>query len=244
MSTPSGPTPRRADQGPDPARCRGLADREGLGALTMRRLGAELGVEAMSLYKHVANKDEILDGVVELIVGQIEIPGRGSRGRRRCAAGRCLSPRGPRPGTPGRSGSSRVAARWAPRRCAPLEAVLGNLRSAGFSLDDAAHAFWLLDSYVYGHVIQETSLGPVGPVDESTSGAAEAAGEAVTMADFPNLVALGERAGTARSGVAHGLDLSWGDRTQCRSGRGVERERGAPQFPPPRLPPRSAHGDR
>ena len=51
-----------------------LADRDGLSALTMRRLGAELGVEAMSLYKHVANKEAILDGVVELIVGQIEIP--------------------------------------------------------------------------------------------------------------------------------------------------------------------------
>ena len=55
-----------------------LADAHGLGALTMRRLGADLGVEAMSLYKHVANKDEILDGIVELVVGAIEIPKEGS----------------------------------------------------------------------------------------------------------------------------------------------------------------------
>ncbi|MDH4346421.1 MAG: TetR family transcriptional regulator, partial [Thermoleophilia bacterium] len=55
-----------------------LADRDGLGALTMRRLGSELGVEAMSLYKHVANKEEILDGIVELVVGEIEIPSEGA----------------------------------------------------------------------------------------------------------------------------------------------------------------------
>jgi hypothetical protein len=91
------------------------------------------------------------------------------------------------------------------------EAVLGTLRSAGFSLDDAAHAFWLLDSYVYGHVIQEASLVPVGPVDGSASAAAASAGQAVTMADFPNLAALGERARQSAYSVdrefAHGLDL-------------------------------------
>ena len=52
----------------------GVADRDGLGALTMRRLGAELGVEAMSLYKHVTNKEEVLDGIIELVVGEIETP--------------------------------------------------------------------------------------------------------------------------------------------------------------------------
>src|SRR5688572_33505298 len=51
-----------------------VADREGLAALTMRRLGQELGVEAMSLYKHVANKDAILDGIVDLVVGEIALP--------------------------------------------------------------------------------------------------------------------------------------------------------------------------
>ena len=59
-----------------------LADREGLDALTMRRLGADLGVEAMSLYKHVANKEAILNGIVELVVGEIEIPSEGPTGKR------------------------------------------------------------------------------------------------------------------------------------------------------------------
>ena len=51
-----------------------LADQKGLDALTMRRLGTELGVEAMSLYKHIANKDEILYGMLFLVLGEIEIP--------------------------------------------------------------------------------------------------------------------------------------------------------------------------
>src|SRR5687767_14332680 len=55
-----------------------LADEHGLDALSMRRLGRELGVEAMSLYNHVANKDEILDGIVELIAEEVELPQPGS----------------------------------------------------------------------------------------------------------------------------------------------------------------------
>jgi len=51
-----------------------LADRDGIGALTMRKLGQELGVEAMSLYKHVANKDEVLDGLAELVLAEFELP--------------------------------------------------------------------------------------------------------------------------------------------------------------------------
>ena len=65
-----------------------LADSGGLEALTMRRLGEELGVEAMSLYKHVANKDDLLDGMVDLVFAEIELPARRTRtGGRRCARG-------------------------------------------------------------------------------------------------------------------------------------------------------------
>ena len=210
MSTPTAPTPRRRLT---KERILGaavdLADREGLGALTMRRLGAELGVEAMSLYKDVANKEEILDGVVELIVGQIEIPVSGERWqeamRRRAESAREVLCR-----HSWAIGLLEGRGSMGPATMRYTEAVLGNLRSAGFSLDDAAHAFWLLDSYVYGHVIQETSLAPMAPVDESTPGA-DAPGDTATMADFPNLAALVERA--RRSGYsvdrefAHGLDL-------------------------------------
>ena len=64
-----------------------LADRGGIEALTMRRLGQELGVEAMSLYKHVSNKDDVLDGIVDLVLGDIDVPPPVRRGARRCEHG-------------------------------------------------------------------------------------------------------------------------------------------------------------
>ena len=54
-----------------------LADRGGIEALSMRKLGQELGVEAMALYRHVRNKDDILDGAIDAVVGEIELRGPG-----------------------------------------------------------------------------------------------------------------------------------------------------------------------
>ncbi len=137
-----------------------VADREGLAALTMRRLGAELGVEAMSLYKHVANKDAILDGVVEVIVGEIEVAGgapwRDAMRQRAESTREVLAAHSWAIGLLESRGS------MGPATMRSLDTMLGILRSAGFSIDDAVHALWLLDSYVYGHVVQETSLGTRG----------------------------------------------------------------------------------
>lgn len=162
-----------------------VADRAGLGALTMRRLGAELGVEAMSLYKHVANKEEILDGIVELVIGEIEITSDGADWKE-VMRERANSAR-------------RVLARhsWAiglfeargvmgPTVMHYVDAILGILRSAGFSTEDAAHAFWVLDSYVYGHVIQEASLSASTPEDVTRS--AGSLLEASIAADHPHVV--------------------------------------------------------
>ena len=180
-----------------------LADRDGLGALTMRRLGAELGVEAMSLYKHVANKEAILDGVVELIVGQIEIPSPGAQWkqamrRRACSAREVLAGHSWAIGLLESRGSP------GPATMRYLDAILGNLRSAAFALEDAVHALWLLDSYVYGHVIQEASLSPASTSPPGTERPASVL-EQATMAEYPHLAELGRtRAGVRlqrRSGV-------------------------------------------
>jgi AcrR family transcriptional regulator len=159
-----------------------LADREGLGALTMRRLGADLGVEAMALYRHVANKEEILDGIVDLVVGEIEIPvgdedWKEAMRRRATSARAVLARHSWAIGLLEARGTRGSSLRY-------LDAILGNLRAAGFSLEDAAHAFWLLDSFVYGHVVQETSLA------RAPSG--QAAG--VDMAEYPHLLEVGEHA--------------------------------------------------
>lgn len=134
-----------------------LADAHGAGSLTMRKLGRELGVEAMSLYNHVKNKDELLDGMIDVVFGEIELPGAGT-GWKSAMRRRAISAR-----------EALARHRWAiglmesrsspgPATLRHHDAVLGSLRSAGFSIALAAHAFSALDSYVYGFALQEASL--------------------------------------------------------------------------------------
>ncbi len=185
-----------------------LVDGHGLGALTMRRLGAELGVEAMSLYKHVAGKDEILDGIVELVVAEIEIPAGGADWkeamRRRAVSAREVF----------RRHSWAIGLfetrqqRMGPATLRYLDTILGNLRSAGFPIEHAAHAFWLIDSYVYGHVIQEISL-PFSTSQEMTESSGSVL-EQITD-EYPSLLEIGEHARRLEMSVdtefEFGLDL-------------------------------------
>jgi AcrR family transcriptional regulator len=164
-----------------------LADTAGADALTMRRLGQELGVEAMSLYNHVANKDDLLDGMVDLVFSEIELPA-GDDDWRSAMRARVVSAR-------------QVMARhpWATvlmeSRCTPgpatlrhHDAVLGALRGAGFSVALAAHAFSLLDSYTYGFARQEASL----PFDtgQETADLAEAILAQMPADQYPHLTEL------------------------------------------------------
>jgi AcrR family transcriptional regulator len=154
-----------------------FADAGGIGSLSMRKLGEVLGVEAMSLYNHVANKDELLDGMIDLVFAEIDLPPAGAPWKTAMRA-RAVSAR-----------QALARHRWAiglmESRTAPgpatlrhHDAVIGSLREAGFSVELAAHAFSLLDSYTYGFALQEASL----PFDtaEQTAELAEA-----IMAQFP-----------------------------------------------------------
>jgi AcrR family transcriptional regulator len=134
-----------------------IADTAGIGALTIRSLAHELGVKPMAIYYHVANKDEILDGIVDLVFGEIELPEadgdwRSELVRRASSARRVLSRH-----------------HWAiglmesrkspgPATLRHHDAVLGTLRKAGFTVEMTAHAYALLDSYVYGCARQEAAL--------------------------------------------------------------------------------------
>lgn len=185
-----------------------LADRAGLSALTMRRLGAELGVEAMSLYKHVANKDEILDGIIEIVIGEIEIPVAGSEWRDAMRM-RAISARQVLARHSWAIGLFETRGSTGPTVMRYLNAILGNLRTAGFSIELATHAFWLLDSYVYGHVVQETSL-PISSSEDITDSAASTL-EVITADEFPHLVEIEEHALTSEYSFDRefefGLDL-------------------------------------
>jgi AcrR family transcriptional regulator len=134
-----------------------VADAGGLSDLTMRRIADELGVEAMSLYHHVASKDAILDGMVDLVFREIELPPRDvdwkTAMRRRAASMRTVLLRH-------RWAISLMESRKTPGHAtlAHHDAVLGCLRAAGFSLELTAHAYAALDSYIYGFVHTELQL--------------------------------------------------------------------------------------
>jgi Bacterial regulatory proteins, tetR family./Tetracyclin repressor, C-terminal all-alpha domain. len=134
-----------------------LADHSGIESLTMRKLGQELGVEAMSLYNHVANKDDILDGIVDLVLSDIDVPPSGTDWKpamrhRAISAHEVL-----------------LAHPWAamlvmsrynigPGMTRYLDATLGRLREGGFSIEGALDAWNTLDSHLYGFTLQELNL--------------------------------------------------------------------------------------
>lgn len=141
-----------------------LADADGIQALTMRKLGVELGVEAMSLYHHVANKGDLLDGMIDGVFGEIDLPVDGtdwrSAMRRRAISAREAMSRH-------RWAIGLMESRTTPGTATLRhhDTVLGTLRAAGFSIKMAAHAYSLLDSYIYGFALQAPSLPFDNPED-------------------------------------------------------------------------------
>ena len=159
-----------------------IADAGGIGALTIRSLARELGVKPMSLYHHVAGKDEILDGIVDLVFSEIDLPAPGgdwqAEMRRRAASARRAL---------GRHrwaiGLLESRANPGPATLRHHDATIGTLRAAGFSVAATAHAYALLDSYVYGFALQEASL----PFSPHT--AADVAGH-ITVGQYPHLAEI------------------------------------------------------
>ena len=164
-----------------------LADAEGIGSLSMRKLAQELGVEAMSLYHHVTNKEDILDGMVDMVFGEIELPSDGTDWktamRQRAESARAALTRHP-------WAISIMDSRTSPGPATLRHhnAVLGSCRGAGFTVHMAAHAFSLIDSYIYGFVLQEVNL----PFDESSEldEVVESMMLPFSADDYPHLVEL------------------------------------------------------
>jgi AcrR family transcriptional regulator len=163
-----------------------LADKGGIDALSMRNLGQGLGVEAMSLYNHVANKDDILDGIVDLVFGEIELPSEGADWRSAMRK-RAVS-----------AHEALLHHRWAPSlmqsRAKPgpstlrhHDSVLGSLRTAGFTLVMAAHAVSVIDAYIYGFALQQINI----PL-QSPEQVAQVGGDILRQlsGDFPHLAEM------------------------------------------------------
>jgi AcrR family transcriptional regulator len=183
-----------------------LADRHGLEAVTMRRLGQHLGVEAMSLYKHVADKDEVLVGIADRVAREFALPDPDADWRTALRATSLAAydvlRRHPWAG-PLLEGTLQPG----PARLGYLDAVVGVLRGAGFSVPDTAHAFGTLDSYLYGFTMQVASW----PFDaEDSADVAVAMARQLPADRYPNIVAMAEHvADTGRMPIDYefGLDL-------------------------------------
>jgi AcrR family transcriptional regulator len=133
-----------------------IADREGLEAATMRSIGQRLDAEAMSLYRHVRNKDDLLDGMIDLVFAETEVPMTGdwkSDMRQRSISVRAALTR-----HSWAVGLMESRMQPGPQNLRHHDAVLEVLLAAGFSAADATHAYNLLDSYIFGFVLQERSL--------------------------------------------------------------------------------------
>jgi AcrR family transcriptional regulator len=146
-----------------------FVDEHGLESLSMRKLGQALGVEAMSLYNHVANKDDLLDGMVDCVFSEIGLP--------RCAPDwktamreRALAARAALSRHPWAIGLMESRRQPGPATLHHHDAVIGCLRQAGFSIELAAHAYAVLDSYIYGFALNEQSLPFETPQDVAAVG--------------------------------------------------------------------------
>jgi AcrR family transcriptional regulator len=175
-----------------------LADASGSETLSMRKLGEALGVEAMSLYNHVANKEDLLDGMIDVVFAEIDLPTgwadwRAAMRQRAISARRVLSRHG------WAIGLMESRSSPGPATLRHHDAVIGCLRDAGFSIELAAHAFSVLDSYIYGFALQERSL-PF-PTPEQTADLAQDILASFPADKYPHLAEL-----TARHVLQPGFD--------------------------------------
>jgi AcrR family transcriptional regulator len=164
-----------------------LADRHGIEWLSMRKLADELGVSAMSPYYYVANKDRLIDGMVDIVFSEIEPPSlevewktamrrravstREALNRHRWAIGHME----------GRTDHGTANLRL-------HDAVLGCLRAAGFSLEMTVHAYSVQDAYIYGFVLQEIDMSSETPADFAAEAQRQMDAYEDVLADYPHLV--------------------------------------------------------
>jgi len=183
-----------------------VADADGIDGLTIRSLAKSLGVKPMSVYYYVANKDEILDGIVDLVFSEIELPevGRDWRAeiRRRAHSARLVLR-----AHPWAIGLMESRTSPGPATLRHHDVVIGTLRAAGFPPQLTAHAYALLDSYTYGFALQEAGLpfeqsGTVGDVAEPIM-------EQFSTGGYPHLVEMATDY-YLQPGYNFGDEFEWG----------------------------------
>jgi AcrR family transcriptional regulator len=182
-----------------------LADEAGLEAFSMRGLAQELGVVPMALYKHVVNKEELLDGMVDIVFSEIELPS-GDLDWRSAMRRRAISTR-----------EALQRHSWAigmmesrhpgPANLRNHNAVMGCLRKAAFPFEMAVHAYSVQDAYIYGFALQEKDLAFETP--DSAGEAAQRRAETIGALDnYPYLVEIATK--LPESGYDNAVEFAWG----------------------------------
>jgi AcrR family transcriptional regulator len=164
-----------------------IADRGGLPGLTIRSLAKELGAKPMSVYYYVASKDELLDSLVDVVFEEIELPDPKGDWREEMRR-RAVSARARLKQHPWAIGLLESRTSPGPATLRHHDVVLACLRHAGFSLELTAHAYALIDSYVYGFALQEASLPFEGP--DSVGEVAEPIMTLMATGEYPTMVEM------------------------------------------------------
>jgi AcrR family transcriptional regulator len=153
----------------------------------MRKLAKALGVEAMSLYNHVANKDDLLDGMVDLVFSEIEPPVPGGDWKAELRK-RALSTRAALARHPWAVGQMEGRTSHGPSNLRLHDAVLGCLRAAGFSVEMTVHAYSVQDAYIYGFALQEADMSSETPDDFAAEAQRQMREYEAVLGEYPNLV--------------------------------------------------------
>jgi AcrR family transcriptional regulator len=164
-----------------------LADERGAEELTMRKLAKELGVEAMSLYNHVANKTDLLDGMVDLVFSEIEAPAADGDWKAELRK-RAVSTRAALNRHRWAIGEMEGRTTHGPNNLRLHDSVLGCLRAAGFSIEMTVHAMSVQDAYIYGFVLQRSDMSSETAEDFATEAQRQMREYASALADYPHLV--------------------------------------------------------
>jgi AcrR family transcriptional regulator len=200
-SSSDGPAARRAAL--TPARvistAVALADSIGVDALTIRKLAAELDVKPMTIYHHVPNKEAIIDGMVDLVFSEIDLPPI-DVGWKQAIRQRAVSARGVLARHPWATPLMEARTSPGPATLRHHDAMLGCFRSGGFSIEMTGHAYALVDAFIYGFALQEATLPATAGEDMADLAAMITA--AMPAGEYPNLVEF-----TAEHVLAPGYDF-------------------------------------
>jgi AcrR family transcriptional regulator len=164
-----------------------LADERGAEELTMRKLAKELGVEAMSLYNHVASKTDLLDGMVDIVFSEIDAPAADGDWKAELRK-RAVSTRQALNRHRWAIGEMEGRSTHGPSNLHIHNAVLGCLRAAGFSIEMTVHAMSVQDAYIYGFALQQNDMTPETPEDFAAVAQQQMVDYADALSDYPHLV--------------------------------------------------------